>query len=94
MSTRRFFICWKSNWQGDGWKPVAGPFRSRKEAEAHPLARGYHPRTALGGIDIASEQHARVFSRTELTRKYGFRRGAEGDEDIYAFIADFQASQE
>ena len=34
----KFYVVQKSNWQGDRWTPVAGPFPTRTEAEADPAS--------------------------------------------------------
>jgi hypothetical protein len=77
----RFYVCTKSNWQGDNWRPVAGPFGTREEAESKAGNYEYHPHRETGGIDTKSERHARAFSRTELA-KLGFPNSPQGDLEL------------
>lgn len=91
----QYYIIQKSNWQGDTWKPVAGPM-SKHEAQTRKAEFEYHPHQATGGIDIKSEKHAKVVSRTWLTR-HGYPRTSEGRgrlaEDVYYREEDVRQSQ-
>lgn len=84
---RRYYVCVRSNWQGDRWSPVAGPFSSRKKAEEERPKYEYHPHRVTGGIDIASQLHARVFSRHELTR-LGYPRTSDGEFALVENMAE------
>lgn len=93
---QEWYIVQKSNWQGDAWRPVAGPM-SKSEANTQKSNFEYHPHRATGGIDIQSEKHAKVVSRTWLAR-HGYPRTGEGRlrlaEDIFYYEEDVrQASQ-
>ena len=89
----RFYICTRSNWQGDNWKPVAGPFATVTEANEQVDAHAYTFTPQTGGIDLKSEILARVFSRTELTR-LGYPTSQYGEHDILDSIWDAQLDAE
>jgi len=74
----KFYIVQKSNWQGDNWRPVAGAFSSKAQANAKKASFEEHPHRTLGGIDIKAEKHAKVVSRTWLARN-GYPTTAEGE---------------
>ncbi|MBW1996405.1 MAG: hypothetical protein JRJ29_00430 [Deltaproteobacteria bacterium] len=60
-----YFIQIKSNWAGDRWQLVDGPFATRRDAERVKCIYEWHPRKPNGGIDIVAEIHARVVSKTQ-----------------------------
>ena len=63
---RQWFVQVRSNWQGDGWKLVDGPFDSCEEAEEAAKRYGYHPIAPWSGaVDLRYEYHARVVNKTE-----------------------------
>ena len=63
---RQWFVQVRSNWQGDGWTLVDGPFDTYEEAEEAAKRYAYHPIAPWSGaIDIKSEIHARVVNKTE-----------------------------
>lgn len=80
----KFYICTKSNWQGDSFSPAGGPYATRKDAEAH-LAE-----YRVDG-DIRDQIHACVFSRSQM-REIGYPLSENGEyqisEDLWsAFVA-------
>ena len=64
----KFYVVTKSNWQGSDWKPVAGDFPTRQDAEAKLPEFQENPTQENGAVDIKAETHAKVVSRTELKR--------------------------
>ena len=83
---RRYYVTTKSNWQGDDWKPVAGPYPTQKVALKAAKGYSYH-------VDIKSEVHAGVMSRYNL-RKYGYPLTDNGElqllEDINAAVSELK----
>ena len=71
---QRLYICTVSNWEGDSWTAVDGPFPSRKAAEA--MLPKYRT------DDLKAERHAAVFSRTELGRERLYSLTRLGDERL------------
>jgi len=63
---RQLFVQVRSNWAGDTWKLVDGPFDTYEEAEEAARKYEYHPIAPWSGaVDIAQEVHARVVNKTE-----------------------------
>lgn len=77
----KFYIVTKSNWQGDGWKPVAGDFAARQDAESKLSEFQENPTQYNGAIDIKNQVHAMVVTRTDL-RKMGW----SSDEDLNEYL--------
>lgn len=75
-----YYVCTRSNWQGDNWKPVDSA-KTKKEALEKRSQYAHNPHKETGGIDITNQIHAAVFSRTKLTQM-GYPRGRVGDEAI------------
>ena len=61
-----YYVVTRSNWQGDDWNPTAGPYTNKKEAEKAAEKAELHPVSDWGGIDLKSQRHAQVVSRTWL----------------------------
>ena len=74
----RWYIIHKTHDPRDSWRPVAGPFDSRAEAEADPLSAGYHPRDSLGNLDMTYEVGAQIVTRTWLVRQDMFPATPQG----------------
>lgn len=82
----KFYIVTKGNWIGQKWKPVAGPFTSRKTAQARTSKHQYAyigPR----GLDLKSQKHTKVVSRTWLTR-HGFPNTPQGRANLTEALCD------
>ena len=63
----KFYVVTKSNWQGDEWKPVDGPFNDKSKAQQAASAKESHPVTAYSGaVDLKAETHAKVVSKSAL----------------------------
>ena len=77
----KFYIVQKSNWLNARWQPAAGPFLSRSAANRHPKAKGKNPTTMNGGIDIKGQVHAKVVSRSWLSRN-GYPATPEGESRL------------
>jgi len=82
----RFYIVQKSNWQNDHWKAVAGSFPTRAAAEAQKENYEYHF-VGQRGIDLKSEKHAKVVSRTWLVKNGFYPRSDRGDAELVQAIA-------
>jgi hypothetical protein len=83
----RFYIVQKSNWQGDDWSVVAGPFANRNAAEVEKPEHECHYQQETGGIDLKSEKHARVVTRTWLRKHCGYPTTPEGEATLVFDIA-------
>jgi hypothetical protein len=86
MVKARYYIVSKSNWQGDSWTPVAGPFVNRNAAEAEKPEHECHYHQETGGIDLKSERHAKVVTRSWL-RGHGYPTSPEGEARLVFDIA-------
>lgn len=88
MTQARFFVCTRTNWQGSQWSPVAGPFGTRKQAEAESERHEEHY-VGPFGLDLKSEVHTTVRSISSL-RQAGWK-----DEQISdnVFSAERQRAQ-
>ena len=87
MKPKRFYVViQKSGGQNDKWKPIAGFFSSRGEAE---IQREYYERPFLGqdGIYIESGECARVVSRTWLVKNCFYPRSQRGEAKLVGDIA-------
>ncbi len=71
MTQARFFVCTRTNWQGSTWGPVAGPFATRKEAEAEAEKCEEHY-VGPFGLDLKTEVHSTVRSIFSL-RQAGWK---------------------
>lgn len=74
MTAHRFYIATRSLWQNDIYRPVAGPFPTRKRAEQHISEY------ACDGIENGSQNlrnviTAVVVSHTTLVRKWKMDEG-------------------
>jgi len=84
MKTTQFYIVQKSNWQNDQWKPVAGSFPTRSEAEEE-IENYKYQFVGQHGLDLKSERHAKVVSRTWL-RANGYPTSHRGEDRLVEAI--------
>jgi len=89
----KYYIVQKSNWQGDAWSLVAGPFSSRMAAKIERSKHEYHFHQEMGGIDLKSECHAKIVTRDWL-RSRGYPLTPESEAALVFDIAVMQHEME
>lgn len=75
----RYYVCTRSNMDGDDWSPIRGPYATRKVAQEVADEKRYIPER---GPYVLMTQ---VFTRTEL-RKLGFPATENGENTLYAVV--------